>query len=42
LFHGLPGARRWRQILSEGAGRPGAGPELLFEALSGLDLEKAA
>jgi tRNA-dihydrouridine synthase A len=42
LFHGLPGARRWRHTLSEGAGRPGAGPELLFEALAALDLEKAA
>jgi tRNA-dihydrouridine synthase A len=42
LFHGLPGARRWRHILSEGAGRAGAGPELLYDALSALDLEKAA
>ena len=26
LFHGLPGARRYRQILSTDATRPGAGP----------------
>lgn len=32
LFNGLPGARRWRQILSEQAHRPGAGPELLRHA----------
>ncbi len=42
LFHGLPGARRWRHILSERAGQPGAGPELLFEAMAGLVLDKAA
>ena len=29
LFHGLPGARRYRQILSTDATRPGAGPEVL-------------
>jgi tRNA-dihydrouridine synthase A len=34
LFAGRPGARRWRQILSEGASRPGAGPELLEAALA--------
>jgi tRNA-dihydrouridine synthase A len=32
LFQGLPGARRWRRILSEEAHRPGAGPELLRRA----------
>jgi tRNA-dihydrouridine synthase A len=33
LFQGLPGARRWRRILSEEAHRPGAGPELLLRAI---------
>ncbi len=33
LFNGQPGARRWRRHLTEGAQRPGAGVELLFEAL---------
>ncbi len=33
LFAGLPGARAWRRILSEGAGRPGAGTGLIREAL---------
>lgn len=32
LFHGQPGARRFRQILSEDASRPGAGPEVLMRA----------
>lgn len=36
LFHGRPGARRFRQILSEGAIRPGAGVELYVSALSAL------
>lgn len=34
LFAGRPGARAWRRILSEGATRPGAGPELVVEALA--------
>ncbi|WP_144704977.1 tRNA dihydrouridine(20/20a) synthase DusA [Aminobacter sp. J44] len=34
LFHGLPGARRWRQILSADATRADAKPELLREALA--------
>ncbi len=33
LFAGRPGARGWRRALSEGASRPGAGPELVEEAL---------
>lgn len=37
LFHGLPGARRWRQILSTDATRPGAGPEVLRAAFAALD-----
>ncbi|MGF1445751.1 MAG: tRNA dihydrouridine(20/20a) synthase DusA [Pikeienuella sp.] len=32
-FAGRPGARRWRRRLSEEAVRPGAGPELVAEAL---------
>ena len=35
-FSGRPGARRWRQILSDGAGRPGAGPELVEAALGAV------
>jgi tRNA-dihydrouridine synthase A len=34
LFTGRPGARGWRRILSEGANRPGAGTDLLLEALA--------
>ncbi len=34
LFAGRPGARGWRRILSEGAVRPGAGPELVEAALA--------
>lgn len=33
LFTGRPGARAWRRVLSEGATRPGAGPDLLEHAL---------
>eukprot|EP00903_Cladosiphon_okamuranus_P019746 g18148.t1 len=33
LFAGRPGARHWRRILSEGAHKPGAGPELVEQAL---------
>ena len=38
LFHGMPGARRWRQVLSTDATRPGAGPEVLWRALGEVDL----
>ncbi|WP_375691537.1 tRNA dihydrouridine(20/20a) synthase DusA [Pseudooceanicola sp. LIPI14-2-Ac024] len=34
LFAGRPGARNWRRVLSEGAHRPGAGPELVERALA--------
>lgn len=34
LFAGQPGARLWRRVLSEGAHRPGAGPELVERALA--------
>lgn len=33
-FQGRPGARAWRRVLSEGAHRPGAGPELVAAALA--------
>ena len=33
LFAGRPGARHWRRVLSEGANKPGAGPELVLTAL---------
>jgi tRNA-dihydrouridine synthase A len=32
LFNGMPGARRWRRMLSEQGNRPGAGPELVRTA----------
>ena len=38
LFSGMPGARRWRQILSGGASRPDATPELIREAFEAVDL----
>ncbi|MCR8725669.1 tRNA dihydrouridine(20/20a) synthase DusA [Frigidibacter sp. ROC022] len=41
LFTGRPGARAWRRMLSEGATRPGAGPELVEEAAAQV-LEAAA
>jgi len=34
LFGGRPGARRWRQILTEQACRPGAGPDVIIRALA--------
>lgn len=34
LFHGLAGARRWRQVLSTEATRPGADPQVLREAFA--------
>ncbi len=33
LFHGQPGAKKWRRYLSENAHLPGAGPEVLETAL---------
>ncbi|MBB3998199.1 tRNA dihydrouridine(20/20a) synthase DusA [Aureimonas pseudogalii] len=38
LFTGLPGARRWRQVLSEGAPRADARPELILEAFAEVEL----
>jgi len=36
LFRAVPGGRRWRRHLTEGAHRPGAGPDLVLEALAWL------
>jgi len=41
LFHGQPGAKRWRRHLSEQAHRPGAGPEVLRQALALVPRQKA-
>jgi tRNA-dihydrouridine synthase A len=41
LFHGLPGARRYRQILSTEATLPGAGPEVLRTAFAAIDFSAA-
>ncbi|MBZ9684142.1 MULTISPECIES: tRNA dihydrouridine(20/20a) synthase DusA [unclassified Mesorhizobium] len=38
LFHGLPGARRYRQILSTDATRPGAGADVLKTAFAAVEL----
>jgi tRNA-dihydrouridine synthase A len=42
LFAGRPGARRWRQCLSEGAHKPNAGPDLVEQALAHVDAAQAA
>jgi tRNA-dihydrouridine synthase A len=42
LFHGQPGARRFRQILSDEACRPGAGPEVLMRAFDAVERPAAA
>ncbi len=42
LFHGMPGARRFRQILSEDACRAGAGADVLFRAFGEVQLDRAA
>jgi tRNA-dihydrouridine synthase A len=36
LFHGMPGARRFRRVLSEGAHREGAGWPLVERAIEAL------
>ena len=41
LFHGQPGARGWRRILSERANLPGAGLEVIDAALSPVRAEAA-
>lgn len=42
LFSGRPGARMWRRILSEGAHKPGAGPELVEAALAAVQAASSA
>jgi tRNA-dihydrouridine synthase A len=42
LFQGRPGARRWRQALSEKANRPGADWAVVSEAAAAVDPERAA
>jgi tRNA-dihydrouridine synthase A len=42
LFQGLPGARRFRQILSSEATRPGIGPELIEKAFAALEITGGA
>jgi tRNA-dihydrouridine synthase A len=39
LFHGLPGARRFRRILSEEAVREGAGPDVIARAFAAVSLD---
>lgn len=41
LFTGLPGARRYRQILSTDAASAGAGPEVIAAAFAAVDLTAA-
>jgi tRNA-dihydrouridine synthase A len=41
LFTGLPGARRYRQILSTDATKPGAGPEVIAAAFAAVDFSAA-
>jgi tRNA-dihydrouridine synthase A len=36
LFHGHPGARRWRRILTVDAVKPGAGLTVVREALAAV------
>ena len=36
LFHGVPGGRHWRRVLSEQAVRPGAGLEVIDRALAAV------
>ena len=42
LFNGRPGARRFRQILSEEASRPGAGEEIVARAFAVFDDRRVA
>ena len=37
LYHGRPGGRRFRQLLSDAATLRNAGPELLIEALAAVE-----
>ncbi len=42
LFTGLPGARRYRQILSTDAAKPNAGPDVIAAAFAAVDFSGAA
>ncbi|MEM7329197.1 MAG: tRNA dihydrouridine(20/20a) synthase DusA [Pseudomonadota bacterium] len=42
LFNGMPGARRWRRVLSEKGPKPGADIHVLEEALEAVALSPAA
>lgn len=42
LYHGEPGAREFRRILTVEPGRPGAGPEVVTRALAAVDSRAAA
>ncbi|TKT79401.1 tRNA dihydrouridine(20/20a) synthase DusA [Aquamicrobium sp. LC103] len=42
LFHGLPGARRYRQILSTEAVKPGADEKILLQAFAEVHLDETA
>jgi tRNA-dihydrouridine synthase A len=42
LFHGLPGARRWRQVLSTDAARQGAAPDIIRAAFAEVRLDEEA
>jgi tRNA-dihydrouridine synthase A len=39
LFHGQPGGRHWRQIISEQGHVPGAGIEVLRRALDAVETQ---
>ncbi|HET7714981.1 MAG TPA: tRNA dihydrouridine(20/20a) synthase DusA [Bauldia sp.] len=41
LFHGRPGARQWRRILSVDAARPNAGVDVILKALDAVSEEGA-
>ena len=41
LFHGAPGGRRWRRVLSEEAHKPGAGVEVVRKALQSVAVDAA-
>jgi tRNA-dihydrouridine synthase A len=38
LYHGQPGARAWRRILTEGAQTPGAGTDVIEAALKSIEV----
>lgn len=42
LFHGQPGAREWRRILSEDSVREGAGVEVVYRALGAVERDAEA